>query len=501
MRFVKTRKAYVVGALILVVAVAIVWLRRSGNTESAAQAMRTATVVRGSLTASVSASGTLEPYAKVEVRSRATGTVVTVSVQEGDRVTKGQSLATIDDSDARTEYEMGQANLSASQAKLAQARMQLTATRAGNLGQVSQAQAALRTARAQLAQVLAGSRPEEIAQGREALKQAQSSADLARVNLERARDLYTKGFVAKQDLDQAQSAYEVAQAQVRSAQAQVKQLQAGSTAQEIAVARAQAAQAESALAAAQAARVQEAALAASVAAAEADVRGTQADAAQAQERLGETQVRAPIDGVVAGLDVQVGQTVIGGASSGGTLLMTLADTRVIQANLAVDEVDIAQIRVDTPVQITVDALAEKTFRGKVTRIAPQSTVTQNVTQFTVVATLQNPDQLLRLGMSADGEFIVRERRNVLVVPAEAVKGKETKTVQVVQGERLVPTVVDTGVTDGGQVEITKGLQEGQVVYLGTTGGTAGPTSTQQPTSPFLPQPRRTTGSSAPPPPP
>ncbi len=500
MRVMKTRKAVLLGALILVLAVAAIWLRRSGTTESAAQTMRTATVARGDISATVSASGTLEPYAKVEVRSRATGTVVKVNVQEGDKVGKGQPLAVIDDSDAQTDYQMAQANLSASQAKLAQARMQLTATRASNLGQVSEAQAALRTAQAQLAQVLAGSRPEEIAQAREAVMQAQSSADLARVSLERARDLYAKGFVARQDLDQAQSAYDVALAQVRSAQAQLKQLQAGSTPQVIAVARAQVAQAESALASAQAGRTQEGALAAAVSAAEADVRGTQADSAQAQERLGESQVVAPIDGVVAGLGVQVGQTVIGGASSGGTLLMTLADTRVIQANLAVDEVDVAQIRAGSPVQIAVDALPNRTFQGKVTRIAPQSTVTQNVTQFPVIVTVENPDRLLRLGMSADGEFIVSERHGVLLVPTGAVKGTTTKTVQVVQGEKLVSTVVETGVTDGRQVEITKGLQEGQIVYLGTAGGN-GQTSTQEPTNPFLPQPRRTTGSSAPPPPP
>jgi HlyD family secretion protein len=486
----RPRRVLVIGALILAVVLAAVWLQRSRGAAPATEGMRTTRVVRGTVTSSVSASGTVEPYAKVEVRSRATGTVIAVNVQEGDRVTKGQTLARIDDSDAQAGYETAQANLSASQAKLSQAQLQLQATRAQNLGQVAQAEAALRTAQAQLAQVLAGSRPEEIEQAREALRQAQSSAELARANLERVSTLVTQGFVAKQDLDQAQSEYDVAQAQVRSAQAQLSRLQAGSTAQEIAVARAQVAQAESALATARATGAQEAALAAAVAAAQADSRGNQADLAQALERLGEAQVTAPIDGVVAQLSVQVGQTVIGGASSGGTLLMTLADTRVVQANLAVDEVDIADIRVGTPVRVTVDALPDRTLNGRVSRIAAQSTVTQNVTQFTVVVVIENPDRALRLGMSADGEFILKERRNVLVVPSEAIRGKDTKIVQVVEGERPVPTVVETGVTDGRQVEIIKGLEEGQIVYLGSATGTSTQTSTQQPSNPFMPQPPR-----------
>lgn len=489
--FTMLRKRVIVAMLVIAAVAAGVWYQRSRSAaQPATETMRTARVTRGTLTASVTASGTLQPYAQVEVRSRATGTVVDIRVQEGDSVTKGQLLVAIDDSDARAGYETALAQLAASQAKLNQARQQLDATRAQNVAKVAQAEDALGTARARLALVMAGSRPEALEQAKAALTQAQLAADLAQRDLERTRNLFSQGLVARQSIDQAQNQREVALAQVRSAQAKLNELQSGSTPQDVAVVKAQVREAESALATALAARKQEGALAAAVVAAESDYRSKQADVAQALERFGEMRVKAPIDGIVANLGVQVGQTVIGGVSSGGTLLMTLADTRVIQAEIAVDESDVAQIRIGIPVRITVDALPGQTFEGKVARIAPQAKVTQNVTQFNVIVTVEKPSNQLRLGMSADGEFIITERQGVLLVPAEAVRGKDAKVVQLVQGETLVPVVVETGATDGRQVEIVRGLQEGQTVYLGGVNRTPARTSVQQPANPFMPQPPR-----------
>ncbi len=485
------RKRVVVATLIIATVAAGVWFQRSRSaTQPATETMRTTRVARGTLTASVTASGTLRPYAQVEVRSRSTGTVVEVKVQEGDSVTKGRLLVVIDDSDSRADYQTAQAQLSASQARLTQAEQQLASSRAQNAASVAQSENALRTAQAKLAQVLAGSRSETIEQAKASLTQAKLSADLAQRELERARNLYGKGLVSRQSVDQAQNQHEVALAQVRSAQAKLNELQAGSTPLDIAVVQSQVREAESALATARARRTEEGALVAAAQAAGADLRAKQAAAAQALERLGEARVSAPIDGIVASLGVQVGQTVIGGVSAGGTLLMTLADTRVMQAEFTVDESDIAQIRTGIPVRVTVDALPGLTFNGKVSRIAPQATVTQNVTQFNVIATLENPPASLRLGMSADGEFIIAERRGVLLVPSEAVSGKDSKIVHLVQGETLTPVVVETGTTDGRQVEIVKGLQEGQMIYLGQANRTTGQTSTQQPVNPFMSQPPR-----------
>lgn len=482
-------KRIVVAVALLAVLAGAAWVQRTRIVpQPAAEGPRTTRVTRGTLLSSVSASGQLQPYAQAEVRSRATGTVIDLRVQEGDKVTKGQLLAVIDDRDARAGSETAQAQLAASNAKLASSQRSLAATHTQNLTRITQAENVLHTANANLAKVLAGVRSEEIDQAREGLQQAQLAADLARQNLDRTRDLFTQGLVPRQQLDQAQSQLDTAQAQVRAAQAKLREVQAGSTPQDIAVVRSQVREAESALATARAAQLQETAMAADVTAAAAQVRNSQAAVGQAVERVNESQVTAPIDGIVAKLSVQVGQSVIGGVSSGGTLVMTIADTRFIQADINVDESDIAQVRINMPARVTVDALPGRTFNGKVIRIAPQATITQNVTQFDVIVELQDPDRLLRLGMSADAEFIITERQDVLLVPTEAIRGKDAKVVILLEGEKLVPVVVETGATDGRQVEVVRGLQAGQTVYLGPARSSANNgTKSQQPVNPFQPQ--------------
>jgi HlyD family secretion protein len=493
-----TRTVGIIVGIAAVVA-AGVWFQRSrGLDQPTAGAMRTAQVTRGTLTVSVTASGVLEPYAEVEVRSRSTGKVADLRVQEGDRVKKGQLLAVIDDSDSEAAHAVARSELLAAQANLTQARRQLNAATVANLAAIARAEEALRTARAKLAQTLAGSRQEEIDQQRAAVEAAQLSASLAKQNLDRNRELFTGGLVARQALDEAQNAADTAQAQVRAAQAKLTQLQTGSTAQEIAVARAGVREAESALAAARAARLEEAAAAAQIEASAAAVGSKQSSFTKALNQLNESRVTAPIDGIVSKLSVQVGQTVIGGSSAGGTLVLTIADTRLIQARINVDESDIAQINVGIPVRVTLDALPEETFHGRVLRIAPQSTVTNNVTQFDVIVAIDNPGRRMRLGMTADGEFIIAEHENVLLVPAEAVRGTKTKTVTVLQDGRLAEVSVETGATDGTRVEIVRGLEAGQTVSLDHATSAGSGTNTQQTTNPFMPQPPR--GQPAGPPP-
>ncbi|MGQ0569311.1 MAG: efflux RND transporter periplasmic adaptor subunit [Armatimonadota bacterium] len=484
----------VVAVCILAVLAGAVWLSRSRTAaQPAAEGPRTARVTRGNLISSVSSTGTLRPYAQVEVRSRATGTVVELTVQEGDRVSQGQLLAVIDDRDAGAGLETSQAQLAAAIARLEQARSQLVSTRAQNAVRVTQAEGALATAQARLRQVLAGSRTEQVDQAREQQRQAELALELARQNLARTRDLFASGLVARSQLDQAQNQVDVAQAQVRSAQARVRELEAGSRPEEIAIIRAQVREAEAALAQARAARLQEGVLAADVSAAQAQVRNVRAQVTQARDRLGETRIATPIAGIVATMSVQVGQSVIGGLTGGGTLVMTIADVRVLQASVSVDESDVAQIKNRMRVRVTADALPGRPFTGKVVRIAPQSTVVQNVTQYAVVVDIENPDQALRLGMTVDAEFVITERQNVLLVPAEAIRGRDAKVLILVEGETLTPVVVETGATDGRQVEIVKGVEAGQTVYLGPGRQPPGTATRQQPVNPFMPQfpPRRT----------
>lgn len=480
-------KRIVVTVVVLAVIAGGAWIYRGRATLGPVdEGPRTARVTRGSLTHSVSSTGTLKPYSQVEVRSRATGTVVEVHVQEGDRVSKGQLLVVIDDRDAGAEYETRTAQLASAQARLEQARSQLGLTRAQTQTRVAEAEASLATARARLAQVVAGSRPEQLDQAREALRQAELSTDLARANLARTRDLFTDGLISRAQLDQVQNQHDVAQAQLRSAQARLREITAGSRPEEIEVASAQVRQAEAGLAQARASLLQVDVQAADVAAADAQVRNVRAQLVQARDRLGETRILAPIAGIVARQLVQAGQSVIGGTGAGGTLVMVIADVRVVQAEVGVDESDIAQIAPGLAVRVTADALPGRTFNGKVARIAPQASVVQNVTQYQVVVEVEDPGGDLRLGMTLDAEFVITERQGVLLVPAEAVRGQDAKVLIVIDNGKLTPVVVETGASDGRQLEIVRGVEQGQTVYLGPSLRQGSNATRTQPVSPFMP---------------
>jgi HlyD family secretion protein len=432
----------------------------------------------------VSGSGTVEPVSSVEVRSRATGRVLSVKTEEGAFVTKGQVLAEIDDTDARADLESTRAALAGAQARLAQARTSVSVQQSSNVTQVRQAEAGVAAARARLDQVLAGSRVEEIRQAEESVRQARSNLTLAEQNLARQEQLFAEGFIARAALDQARAQVDVARSQVAAAQARLAEVKAGATAQEIDIARVQLRQAEIGLADARNGVLQERLRREEVAAAQASVQSAAASLRAAQDRVAETRIVAPITGAVVSRSVSVGQFVIG-SSTGGTIVFTLADTSVVLAKVLVDESDIARVTPAAQVQITADALPDITFSGRIARVAPEAVVEQNVRQYTVTVDVADPQRQLRLGMSVDAEFILAKRTGVLIVPEEAVRGTESKAVFIVNGDKLIPRVVQTGLSDGRFIEITSGLQEGEVVYLGTARTT--PSTAPAPTNPFQPQ--------------
>jgi RND family efflux transporter MFP subunit len=188
--------------------------------------------------------------------------------------------------------------------------------------------------------------------------------------------------------------------------------------------------------------------------------------------------------VVVKRSVDVGQTVIGGSGVGGTLVITLAQIDPLLATVNVDESDIAGISLRMPVRLTADALPNVVVSGRVDQIAAQAQVNQNVTQFAVTVTLEAPPPAMRLGMTVNAEFLRARAANVLLIPQEAVKGGNPPTVTVVRGGTLQTRPVTTGLSDGRQVEITDGLAEGEIVFLGYTRQPSAPPGGR---SPFQPQ--------------
>jgi HlyD family secretion protein len=482
----RRRNAAVVALIVVAVVAAAVIVRGRLAGRNGAPRFRTAEVTRGDLLLSVSASGSVDPISLVDVRSRATGTVRTVLVEEGDRVRRGQVLVEIDDPDARAAVETARGALVAADARLSEATAQVSVTRSATATAIRQAEANVAAARARLDQTLGG-RPEEIAQAEEAVRQAQAGEALAEQNLARQEQLFNEGFISQSTLDQVRSQYEVAASQLRAAQTRLAQVRTGGSSQEVEIARAQLRQAEAQLADARNGDLQVRLRIEQFVAARAQRAQAAANLRQAQDQLAETRITAPIDGIVAKRSVAVGQSVIGSAT-GGTPVLTLAQVTPVLAKVLVDESDIAQLTSHTKVtvEVTADALPGVTLTGRIDRIAPQSVVEQNVTQYPVVVEVDDRQRVLRLGMTVDAEFILARRTGVLLVPQEAVRGEQSKAVFTVEGGELKPRVVETGLSDGRFVEIVRGLREGETVYLGT----ARPTERQQApggTTPFQPR--------------
>ncbi len=225
-------------------------------------------------------------------------------------------------------------------------------------------------------------------------------------------------------LDEAEADLEVAQAQLTNAESQLRRAQELYGTQSITEQEFEAANLQAATAKAQLVRAQR----------------SLEDARIAFE---DTEVRAPIHGVVIQKSVEVG-TVISSATrevGGGTVLLQMANLDTVQVRTLVDETDIGKIQPGLDVTITVDAYPNQPFRGAVLKIEPQATVQQNVTMFAVLIRIANRQGLLRPGMNAEVEVHVGSRQDVLAIPNAALRTQR----DVASGAQVLgldPEVVD-----------------------------------------------------------
>lgn len=508
--------------------------------------IRTALVERGTVTASVSANGVLRPLTTVEVKSNVGGQVVKLAVEEGDVVKPGQLIARIDPTDTLTAYEQSQADLASAQAKVSQAREQLAMQHTQNAAQIESAEQALAAARARLEQAeeQAGVQPkltsasisqakssraaaeaslnqlksalipQRVSSAQSAYDQARASRENARKERERQENLFSRGFVARSQVDAAEERYEVASAQfesakrkldtvkdeteqdLRAAEARLAQAQAeldNANAnsvqvkirqQELASARAAVKQAEAALQSAKASAREDRIRQGDIVQANSQVQRSQAALTNSRTQLGYTTVVAPRAGVVTKRYVEEGSIVTAGRSSfsgtgSGVSIVDIADVSRMFAEVSVDETDIAQIEVGQDVDVTIEAYPDELFTGKVTRIAPQSVTEQSVTTIPVTVEIELPDQRLKPGMNVTCDFITGRAEDVLMVPSEAVteedngntvtllvdgvraKG-ETGSDTFADGEQ-VKRRVEIGIVGRDQTEITNGVKAGQRV--------------------------------------
>ena len=157
--------------------------------------------------------------------------------------------------------------------------------------------------------------------------------------------------------------------------------------------------------------------------ADAAVISKQVDLENARISLEDTDVKAPITGVIIEKNVERGQVISSPTRDvgGGTVLLKMADLNTVQVRTSVDETDIGKIEPGMEAVVKVAAYPNQPFTGQVLKIEPQATVDQNVTMFPVLIRLENPKGLLRPGMNSEVEINIARSENVLAVPTMALR--------------------------------------------------------------------------------
>jgi len=187
----------------------------------------------------------------------------------------------------------------------------------------------------------------------------------------------------------------------------------------------------------------------------------------AQTQLSYAILRSPISGTVAAVTTQEGETVSAGNQA--PTFVTVVDLNRLQVDVYVDETDIAKIREGMPAQIVADAFPARDFEGTVTAIAPKATILNNVVYYVATVTPTKPEGLLKPDMTVNVTLIVDERKNVLAVPAAAVRKEDGKTfVRLWQDGNISQRAVRTGSRDGKYIEIIDGVKEKDMVIVGDT---------------------------------
>ncbi|MGC2063280.1 MAG: efflux RND transporter periplasmic adaptor subunit [Thermodesulfovibrionales bacterium] len=369
------RAIVIIGVVVLAaVAAYFFWQKDKGG-----QKFRTEKVVKGDIVEAVTATGTVNAVTTVLVGTQVSGTVNKIHVDFNSPVKKGQLIAEIDPATFDAQLDQAKANVQNARANFAKAEATL--------------------------------------------------ADSKRTMV-RNKELFSKGYIAKSDLDTAETNTETNTAQSGAAKALIAQAVAALKISET--------------------------------------------------NLRYTKIISPVDGTVISRSVDVGQTVA--ASFQTPTLFTIAqDLTKMQIDANVDESDIGRIKVGQTVDFTVDAYPDVTFKGTVAQVRSAPITVQNVVTYDVVVKVDNPELKLKPGMTANVTIIMAVKKDVIKVPNAALRfrpvekvrsagGRKGQAVYIVENEKSKKISVTVGTSDGNFTEIVSGeVREGQEVILEALG--------------------------------
>ncbi len=413
--------------------------------------VQTALTARTDLTSIVTASGEVKPrnYINIGANTQGPAPITALLVKEGERVRKGQVLARLANVQPSADLKAQQASLNAALADSA-------------------------------ASEAAGKSAEDaIAVAESQVDHDRADLEQKKIDLQRGKELFDSKLVAAQDYEAKKALYDLAQATLAASIKKVAQ--------------------------AKSQRVQ---AAAQLASAQKKIAQVQAMVARSQDVLSQYEAVAPLDGVITNLPVRVGETVVPGIqNSAASTIMTIADMSIITAEVHVDETDIVSVKLGQSADVTIDAIPNKTFKGKVIEIgdtalvrstgvaASQSqTSSQEAKDFKVVIALDIPETMVRPGLSCTAKIATASRQNVLSIPVQALtvrqKGQlqppstaknpapldpaqrramnqELQGVFVIKDGKAVFRPVKTGISGNTDIEVLDGLSDGEQIVTGS----------------------------------
>lgn len=481
--------------------------RQQAAQEPAFEILREETVENGRITATVNATGSIEPEALVSLTFRGTGTIQQVNAVRGQTVQMGDVLATLDTEELqltvqqaedavriqeltlqqRLNNQISAATLASAQADIDAAQAQLEVAEAN----LASAEAAVLQAQAQKAQLLAGPTAGEIAAAEAQVAAASAQQKTAQITYDRLIECVSVELPTGEDKEicpglgdpEEQARFNLANANssLAAAEKQLVDLQAGARAADIQAANAaiasaqagvQAAQgnvavAEANLARAQAAfdRMQEPPTDDEIAILEAQIASAKTNLSLAQLRLEQSMIIAPMAGTIANVLINSGEQ-----ASPGAPAITLVNEDAFHIDVNVDEIDIDQIALGQKVDVTLDALQDRIVKGSIAEIAPTSASAGGVVTYLVTINIEAGEGLtLRPGMSANASIVVEEVDDVLIVPNWAVRlDRETGNAFVnrkMSNDAIEEVVIETGLRNEQFSEVVSGLKSGDIVVV------------------------------------
>ena len=395
-----------------------------------------------SLVSQVTASGEIKPTTYTNITAQGFGRITDILVKEGDHIKKGDKLLLQDNVQANADVNAQAAAINSTESGVQAAEASYRATQSD-------------------------------------LTMQQANLEKAKLDYERGQGLYKDGLIPKQDFDQRKTTYDAAVATVDASKARML---------------------------AQKAQLDQV---------RSQLNQNKAVLVHTKDILSKTTYISPINGIVSYLPVRMGEYVVPGIQNAtGSFLMTLSDMSVVTSEVKVDETDIVNVKIGQEADVTIDAVPGKVFKGKVTEIGSQAvlrssglattqttTSNQEAKDFKVVVTLENPPENLRPGLSTTAKIKTAERKGVIGIPIQALavrsrkdleeaaknaskngnvtlaapapavpgdpKKDEVQGVFVVNGKKAVFRPVDTGISGITDIEITKGLQEGDQIVVGS----------------------------------